>query len=44
MYPKIEITFDGIVMDVNDEHPKNACVPIVFKEDGRTIDVRLLQL
>ena len=39
----IEVTFGGIVMDVNDSHPENACVPIDVTEDGMIIDVRLLQ-
>ena len=38
-----EVTSDGIVMDVNDEHPENAPDPIDFTEDGMIIDVRFLQ-
>ena len=30
-------------MDVNDEHPENAYVPIDVTEDGMLIDVRFLQ-
>ena len=30
-------------MDVNDEHPLNALVPIDVTEDGIFIDVRFLQ-
>ena len=40
----IEVTFDGIVIDVNDEHLENASVPIEVTEDGIVIDVRFLQL
>ena len=39
----IEVTFDGIVMDINDEHPENASDPIDETEDGMVIDVRFLQ-
>ena len=39
----IEVTPDGIVMDVNDEHPLNALDPIDVTEDGIVIDVRFLQ-
>ena len=39
----IEVTFDGIVMDVNDSHPENAYFPIDSREDGIGIDVRFLQ-
>ena len=39
----IEVTFDGIVMDVSDSHPKNAYDPIDFTEGGIVIDVRFLQ-
>ena len=43
MLSLIEVKPDGIVMDVNDSHPENACVPIDVTEDGMIIDVRLLQ-
>ena len=43
MLSLIEVTPDGIVMDVNDEHPENALDPIDFTEDGMVIDVRFLQ-
>ena len=39
----IEVTPDGIVIDVNDSHPLNALVPIDSTEDGMIIDVRFLQ-
>ena len=39
----IEVTLDGIVMDVNDEHPENASDPIDSTEDGMIIDGRFLQ-
>ena len=39
----IEVTPDGIVMDVNDSHPENAPNSIVVTEDGMVIDVRFLQ-
>ena len=39
----ISVTFDGIVMDVNDSHPENALDPIDLTEDGMVIDVRFLQ-
>ena len=35
----IEVTPDGIVMAVNDSHPKKAKLPIDFTEDGMIIDV-----
>ena len=38
----IEVTPNGIVMDVNDEHPENALDPIDVTEDGIIIDVRFL--
>ena len=38
----IEVTLDGIVMDVNDEHFENANDPIDLTEDGMVIDVRFL--
>ena len=38
----IEVTFDRIVIDVNDEHPENAADPIDVTEDGIKIDVRFL--
>ena len=44
MKSPILVTPDGIVMDVNDSHPKNACVPIDVTEFGMFIDVKLLQL
>ena len=40
----IEVTFDGIMMDVNDSHPQNARDPIDVTDDGMFIDVRFLQL
>ena len=40
----INVTPDGIVIDVNDAHPLNAWTPIDVTEDGIVIDVRLLQL
>ena len=40
----IEVTFDGIVIDVNDEHPENALDPIDVTEYGMGIDIRFLQL
>ena len=39
----IEVTPDGIVMDVNDSHPLNAQYPIDLTESGMFIDVRFLQ-
>ena len=39
----IEVTPDGIVMDVNDSHPEKAKDPIDVTEDGIVIDVRFLQ-
>ena len=39
----IEETFDGIIMDDNDEHPENALDPIDVTEDGMVIDVRFMQ-
>ena len=44
VYSSIEVTPDGIVMDVNDEHPSNALDLIDSTDDGMTIDVRFLQL
>ena len=43
MLTSIEVTPDGIVIDVNDEHPENAWYPIDVTEDGMVIDVRFLQ-
>ena len=43
MPPSIEVTPDGIVMDVNDSHLENALFPIDVTENGMVIDVRLLQ-
>jgi len=40
----IEVTPDGIVMDVNDEQPWNAETPIDVTEDGIVMEARLLQL
>ena len=40
----IEVTLDGIVMDVNDSHPRNALDPIDVTDDGMFIDVRFTQL
>ena len=39
----IDVTSDGIVMDVNDSHPQNASSPIDVTEDGMFIDIRFLQ-
>ena len=43
MYSLIEVTPDGIVMDVNEEHPQNAHFPIDVTEDGMVIEERFLQ-
>ena len=40
----IELTPDGIVMDVNDSHRQNAYGPIDATDYGIFIDVRFLQL
>ena len=40
----IEVTLDGIVIDVNDEHSEKAYDPIDVTEDGMVIDARFLQL
>jgi len=37
----IEVTPEGIVIDVNEEHAKNARIPIDATDDGMTVDVRL---
>ena len=42
MKSSIEVTPDGIVMDVNDSHPENAYGPINVTEDGMDIAVRFL--
>ena len=39
----IEVTRDGMVMDVNDSHPSNVHDPIDVTEDGILIDARFLQ-
>jgi len=44
VYRSIEVTPDGIVMDVNDSHPLNACIPIVLTVDGMTMVFKFLQL
>ena len=44
MLSLIEVTPDGIEKDVNDSHPENALDPIDVTEDGKIIDVRILQL
>ena len=43
MLSLIEVTFDGIVIDVNDEHPENALDPTEVTEDGIIIDERFEQ-
>ena len=43
MLSPIDVTPDGILMDVNDWHPQNAYSPIDVTEDGMVIDVRFLQ-
>ena len=40
----IEVTPDGIVIDINDSQKENASVPIEVTEDGMFIDVRFWQL
>ena len=39
----IDVRFDVIETDVNDEHPENAYDPIEETDDGIVIDVRLWQ-
>ena len=43
MYSSIKVIPDGIMIDVNDEHPKNAEDPIDVTENGMFIDERFLQ-
>ncbi len=40
----IDVTLDGILIDVNDPHPLNALSAIDVTEGGIVIDVRILQL
>ena len=41
--PRIKVTPDGTVKDVNASHPKNTVDPIDVTEDGIFIDIRFLQ-
>ena len=43
-YSLIDVTPDGIVIDVNELHPENAWLPIDVTEDGMFIDIRRRQL
>ena len=43
VYILIDVTPDGILMDINDSHPSNAQIPMDVTEDGMVIDVSFLQ-
>ena len=43
VFTSIDVTPDGIVMDVNDLHHSNAPDPIDVTDDGIIIEVRFLQ-